>query len=77
MALVHMIDGAKSALAALATVAVTGLPAWFTHRAVAAEAAPLWAYVPAATLAVLGLIMTAAFLRKASSGVSPGRSRRR
>jgi predicted FMN-binding regulatory protein PaiB len=77
MALIHIFDGAKSAVAAVLTVAITGVPAWFTHAAVQASVAPLWAYVAVAALGFVGLVMTFAFLRKAAGGVSPGRTRRR
>lgn len=77
MALIHLFDGVKSIGAAATTVAVTGGPSWFTHLAVQAGAAPLWAYGFVAALVGVGLLMTGAFLRKAFDGVSPGRDRRR
>lgn len=70
-------DGFLSALAALATIALCGVPAWFTHTAVQGGLAPQWAYAAAAGLAGVGLILTLAFGRKALRGVSPSRSRRR
>lgn len=77
MAFRNVMDGAASFAAALVTCTVCGLPAWFTVVAVRATVAPLWAYAPAATLAVIGLILTFAFLRKGFAGVAPTRQRRR
>ena len=77
MALVHILDGAKSLLAAAATVAICGGPSWFTHVAIREGAAPFWAYGFAAALAGVGLIMTLAFLRKAAGGIAPSRDRAR
>lgn len=70
-------DGLVSLGAALATVVICGVPVWFTHKAVQADVAPTWVYAPVAGLAFVGVLMTLAFLRKASKGVSPGRERRR
>jgi len=53
------------------------VPAWFTHVAVRGGLAPLWAYVFVALLAAVGLILGAAFGRKARNGVAPSRDRRR
>ena len=72
-----MIDGAASILAAFFTAAVCGLPAWFTVAAVRGGIAPVWAYAPAAGLAVIGAILTLAFLRKGLGGIAPTRQRRR
>lgn len=70
-------DGAASLLAALVALAVTLPPAWFTHLAVQGGLAPLWAYAPAGLLAILGLVLGAAFARKAARGIAPSRDRRR
>jgi hypothetical protein len=70
-------DGLASLVAALAAAGLTLPPSWFTHRAVQADAAPVWAYVPAGFLALAGAILTFAFLRKALNGIAPGRDRAR
>ncbi len=70
-------DGLVSLGTAVATVAVCGVPVWYTHKAAQSGIAPNWVYAPAAALAFVGVLMTLAFLRKASRGVSPGRERRR
>lgn len=77
MAFHNILDGAASVGAALVTSAVCGLPAWFTVVAVRAEIAPIWAYGSAGILAVIGVILTLAFVRKAIAGVAPTRQRRR
>lgn len=77
MAFRNVLDGAASFGAALFTSAVCGLPAWFTVAAVRAEIAPVWAYGAAGLLAIIGLILTLAFLRKGFAGVAPTRQRRR
>lgn len=77
MAFRNVLDGAASFGAALFTSAVCGLPAWFTVVAVRAEIAPVWAYGAAGLLAIIGLILTLAFLRKGFAGVAPTRQRRR
>ncbi len=71
------LDGLASVLAALATIAVCGVPSWFTYKAIQADVAPTWAYAAVAALAGVGLIMTFAFVRKAAQGVAPSRERRR
>ena len=77
MAFRNILDGAASFGAALVTSAVCGLPAWFTVTAVRADVAPLWAYGAAGSLAIIGVILTLAFLRKGLAGVAPTRQRRR
>ncbi len=77
MAFQNYLDGAASFGAALVTSAVCGLPAWFTVAAVRAEVAPAWAYGAAGILAVIGGILTLAFVRKGVAGVAPTRQRRR
>lgn len=73
----HLWDGFKSLLAAAATIAICGLPSWFTYQAIAANVAPIWAWGAVIALAGVGIIMTLAFLRKAMSGISPSRDRPR
>ncbi|PJI92268.1 hypothetical protein BC777_1113 [Yoonia maricola] len=77
MAFRNILDGAASFGAAFVTSAICGLPAWFTVAAVRSEIAPVWAYAAAAGLAVIGVILTVAFIRKGSAGVAPTRQRRR
>lgn len=70
-------DGLLSLLAAIATIAICGLPSWFTYQAIVAKVAPTWAWAAVVALAGVGIIMTLAFLRKAASGISPSRDRPR
>ncbi|WP_106743969.1 hypothetical protein [Yoonia maritima] len=77
MAFRNILDGAASFCAALITLTVCGLPAWFTVVAVRSDVAPIWAYGAAAGLAIIGGILTVAFLRKSFSGIAPTRQRRR
>jgi predicted FMN-binding regulatory protein PaiB len=71
------LDGTASVLAALATILICGLPCWFTYKAIDAGVAPTWAWAAIAALGGVGVIMTFAFLRKATGGVSPTRERKR
>jgi len=71
------LDGTASALAAIATFVICGLPCYFTYLAIDAEVAPWWAWICIAALAGIGLLMTGAFLRKAAGGIAPSRERRR
>ncbi len=77
MALVHLWDSAVSAMAGAASLAICGVPSWFTFRAIQGGLAPTWAYGFVAVLAGVGVILAAAFGRKAIEGVGPGRDRRR
>jgi protein-S-isoprenylcysteine O-methyltransferase Ste14 len=77
MALVHLWDSAISGLAAVAALAICGVPSWFTFRAIQGGLAPTWAYLFVALLAGVGIILAVAFGRKAIEGVGPGRDRRR
>lgn len=72
-----MWDGLLSLGAALATIAIVGVPLWGSHQAITYGIIPAWAYAPMAGLLVVGGIMVIAFLRKASGGVAPLRDRRR
>ncbi|EET49124.1 hypothetical protein TR2A62_1176 [Thalassobium sp. R2A62] len=63
-------------MAAVASIAICGLPAWFTYQAVQFQIAPTWAYAAAGALAAVGVLMTVSFLSKAFSGVSTSRERR-
>ena len=71
------LDGLASFLAALATIAICGLPSWFTYKAIDANVAPWWAWFAVGALAAVGILLTFAFLRKAVSGVAPSRERKR
>jgi len=75
--MIRIVDGMASMLAALASAALTLPPAWFTHLAVRGGLAPVWAYAPAVLLAGVGLVLTAAFGRKALRGIAPSRDRAR
>jgi hypothetical protein len=77
MAVRHLWDGAISAVAAMAALAICGVPSWFTFRAIQGGLAPTWAYASVALLAVVGIILGVAFLRKASAGIGPAADRRR
>ncbi|AKS46605.1 hypothetical protein SAMN05444287_1722 [Octadecabacter temperatus] len=71
------LDGTASFLAALATLAICGLPSWFTYKAIEANVAPWWAWFAVAALCGVGILMTFAFLRKAAGGIAPSRERKR
>lgn len=72
-----LIDGATSFLAALATLLVCGGPCWFTYQAIAAGAAPIWAWAFIVALGAIGVLMTFTFVEKGFRGISPSRTRRR
>jgi hypothetical protein len=73
----NFLDGAASFCAVLVTSGVCFLPAWFTVTAVQADIAPVWAYAAAGALALIGVILTLAFLRKGIAGIAPTRQQRR
>ena len=77
MAIRRFADGVASLAAAIAALGLTMPPVWFTHLAIRADLAPVWGYVPAGLLAVVGIIMGAAFVRKASNGIAPSQDHRR
>lgn len=70
-------DGFLSGLGALATLAIVGVPLWGAIQAVQAGLIPFWAWGPIVLLAFVGVVMFAAFGRKALRGVHPLRDRRR
>lgn len=70
-------DGLLSLIAALATVAVFGLPIWATHQAITYGIVPAWVYVAVVGLVFIGGNLSIAFLRKALDGVAPLRERKR
>lgn len=71
------VDGVLSVLAAVATLVVCGVPAWFTFQAIQTGLAPQWVFGPLGGLAGIGVLLTIAFLRKGFKGISPSRMRRR
>jgi len=73
----RILDGLASLAAALVALAATLPCAWFTVASVRAGTAPLWGWAPAVILAALGLVLGAAFLRKALRGIAPSRDRAR
>ena len=77
MKVIHLWDGLKSLLAAVATVVLCGVPAWYCHVAIGAKLAPTWVYGAVAGLVIVGVLMSVAFLGKAIDGVSPSRDRKR
>lgn len=70
-------DRLASIIAALVTICVTTVPAWFSHVAIRAELIPMWGYGFVAALVGIGLMLGFAFARKAMRGIAPSRQRRR
>lgn len=70
-------DGFLSALGALLTIFLIGVPIWGAVVALRSELLPVWAWVAVVGLGFVGLVMVGAFLRKAGRGVHPLRERRR
>ena len=70
-------DGFLSALGALFTLILIGVPLWGAVFALRAESLPIWAWAPVVGLGFVGLVMVGAFLRKAGRGIHPLRERRR
>jgi uncharacterized membrane protein len=70
-------DSFLSLLAAVLSLAVSIIPAWYAHMAIDSGLAPQWVYIVIAGLVFLGGVMVFAFLRKARNGVSPLRERKR
>ncbi len=77
MAIRHLWDGMVSAAAAIAALAICGVPSWFTFRAIQGGLAPNWVYAFVAVLAAIGIVLGVAFLRKAAGGIAPSRDRQR
>ena len=75
--MIRIWDGFLSILAAIITATVVGVPLWGSYQAVRAELVPNWAWAAIAALGFIGVLMVAAFLRKAGRGVHPLRDRRR
>jgi len=70
-------DGVLSLLAALATLAIFGMPIYATHLAISYGFVPAWFYVALIGLIYIGGNLAIAFLRKAVDGVAPLRDRKR
>lgn len=70
-------DGFLSGLGAFATLVIIGVPLWGAIQAVQAGLIPVWGWVPIVLLGFVGVVMVAAFGRKALRGVHPLRDRRR
>jgi hypothetical protein len=70
-------DGFLSALGAILTVILIGVPLWGAVLSLRAELLPVWGWGPVVGLGFVGLVMAGAFLRKAGRGVHPLRDRRR
>jgi hypothetical protein len=70
-------DGFLSAIAALFTLFVCGLPGWAAFEAVEGGLVPQWIHVPLIALGFICVLLTFSFTRKAFKGISPSRSRRR
>ena len=75
--MIRVWDGFLSGLCAAVTVLVIGLPIWGAVVALRADLVPAWVWVPVILLGLVGLVMLAAFARKAGRGVHPLRDRRR
>lgn len=70
-------DGFLSALGAVVTLFLIGVPVWGTVLALRAGIMPVWAWAAVVGLGFVGLVMVGAFLRKAGRGIHPLRDRRR
>lgn len=75
--MIRLWDGFLSALGALLTIAIIGVPGWGAFLALRAGLLPLWGWLPLTALGFVGVVMVYAFLRKAARGVHPLRERRR
>jgi hypothetical protein len=75
--MIRLWDGFLSALCSLATIGVIGVPLWGAFRAVRADLIPAWGWGPIGLLGFVGVVMVAAFARKAWRGVHPLRDRSR
>ena len=73
----HLWDGFLSAMAAIATSALCGVPVFYSYQAITFGIAPIWVWGFIIALGGVGFILTIAFLRKAAAGISPSRERRR
>lgn len=71
------LDTLASVFAALFTAAVCAVPSWYTHVAIREGFASVWIYGAIAALCAIGLVLTIAFVRKATRGIAPSRQRKR
>ena len=70
-------DGFLSALAAIFTLIVCGLPGFATYQAIKFGIVAEWFYAPLIGLGFIGILLTLAFARKAIKGIAPSRDRQR
>lgn len=70
-------DGVLSVFAALATIAIFGVPIWASHQAITYGIVTQWAYIALIGLVFIGGNLAIAFIRKAVAGVAPLRERKR
>ena len=75
--MIRVWDGFLSALCAVITMAVIGVPLWGAVRSVQTGLIPMWTWASIVGLGLVGVVMLYAFLRKAARGVHPLRDRRR
>ena len=75
--MIRIWDGFLSLLAAVLASAVTGVPAFGAFLSIRDGQLAAWAWAPLIGLALVGIVMVLAFLRKAGRGVHPMRDRRR
>lgn len=75
--MIRVWDGFLSGLCALATTVLIGSPLWAAFLAVRSDLVPVWFWGPMGLLGLIGVILVAAFGRKALRGVHPMRDRRR
>ncbi|NKB28099.1 MAG: hypothetical protein GKR99_11310 [Rhodobacteraceae bacterium] len=70
-------DSILSFIAAILTGVICFVPVWASYRAIDDGLVPIWVWGAIIALGLVGLVMIAAFLRKARDGVSPLRDRKR
>lgn len=75
--MIRVWDGFLSAICAVITLALIGTPLWAAVSAVRASLVPAWVWAPIVLMAFVGVVMIAAFARKAVRGIDPLRERRR
>ncbi len=70
-------DGLLSFVAAVATAALTLIPAYYAWMSIDAGFAPQWVWINISGLSLAAAVMIFVLLRKAKDGVAPLRARRR
>ncbi|MGB3316820.1 MAG: hypothetical protein WBB85_20700 [Albidovulum sp.] len=70
-------DGLLSFAAAVATAALTLIPAYYAWMSIDAGFAPQWVWINISGLSLAAAVMIFVLLRKAKDGVAPLRARRR